>query len=81
MAAICAHPYFHKAILEAYEAVLPAGAVPSYFIYLIPDRNPLISIFTLLKQEIKFEEERSVFQILMSTVREALGKHNHGPRS
>jgi len=73
------HPYFHKAILEAYEAVLPAGAVPSYFIYFNTRPESIDINIHPTKTEIKFEEERSVFQILMSTVREALGKHNMVP--
>lgn len=73
------HPYFHKALLEAYEAVLPAGAVPSYFIYFNTRPDSIDINIHPTKTEIKFEEERSVFQILMSTVREALGKHNMVP--
>src|SRR4030043_2076404 len=73
------HPYFHKAVLEAYEAVLPAGAIPTYFIYFdIRPESIDINIYPT-KTEIKFEEERSVFQILMSTLRETLGKHNMVP--
>jgi DNA mismatch repair protein MutL len=28
------HPYFHKAVLEAYQNILPADAIPAYFIYM-----------------------------------------------
>jgi DNA mismatch repair protein MutL len=73
------HPYFHKAVLEAYEAVLPAGAIPTYFIYFdIRPESIDINVHPT-KTEIKFEEERSVFQILMSSLREALGRHNMVP--
>ncbi len=73
------HPYFHKAVLEAYEAVLPSGTIPTYFIYFdIRPESIDINIHPT-KTEIKFEEERSVFQILMSTLREALGRHNMVP--
>jgi DNA mismatch repair protein MutL len=73
------HPYFHKAVLEAYEAVLPAGAIPSYFIYFDTRPESIDINIHPTKTEIKFEEERSVFQILMSTLREALGRHNLVP--
>ena len=73
------HPYFHKAVLEAYEAVLPAGTIPTYFIYFdIRPESIDINIHPT-KTEIKFEEERFVFQILMSSLREALGRHNMVP--
>jgi DNA mismatch repair protein MutL len=73
------HPYFHKAVLEAYEAVLPSGTIPTYFIYFdIRPESIDINIHPT-KTEIKFEEERSVFQILMSSLREALGRHNMVP--
>jgi len=73
------HPYYHKAILEAYEQVLPPETVPTYFIYFdIRSESIDINIHPT-KTEIKFEDERSVFQILMATVREALGRHNMVP--
>jgi len=73
------HPYFHKAVLEAYEAVLPAGAIPTYFIYFDTRPESIDINIHPTKTEIKFEEERSVFQILMSSLREALGRHNMVP--
>ena len=73
------HPYFHKAVLEAYEAVLPAGAIPTYFIYFDTRPESIDINIHPTKTEIKFEEERSVFQILMSTLKETLGKHNMVP--
>ena len=73
------HPYFHKAVLEAYEAVLPPGAIPTYFIYFDTRPESIDINIHPTKTEIKFEEERSVFQILMSTLRESLGKHNMVP--
>jgi DNA mismatch repair protein MutL len=73
------HPYFHKAVLEAYEAVLPAGAIPTYFIYFDVRPESIDINIHPTKTEIKFEEERSVFQILMSSLKEALGRHNMVP--
>ncbi len=31
------HPYFHKAVVEAYQNILPVEAIPSYFIYMKAD--------------------------------------------
>ena len=40
------HPYFHKAVIQAYEQILPADAIPAYFIFLksMPGKSILTSI-------------------------------------
>jgi DNA mismatch repair protein MutL len=73
------HPFFHKAILLAYEKILPPDSIPSYFIYF--DLNPAdidVNIHPT-KTEIKFENESAIWQILQASVREALGKFNIVP--
>jgi len=73
------HPYFHRAIMQSYEKILPPDAVPSYFIYF--DLNPAdidVNIHPT-KTEIKFENESAIWQILQASVREALGKFNVVP--
>ena len=73
------HPFFHRAIMQAYEKILPPDAIPSYFIYF--DLNPAdidINIHPT-KTEIKFENESAIWQILQASVREALGKFNVVP--
>lgn len=73
------HPFFHKAIMQAYEKILPPDAIPSYFIYF--DLNPAdidVNIHPT-KTEIKFENESAIWQILQASVREALGKFNIVP--
>jgi len=73
------HPYLHKAIAESYQSVLPPETIPSYFIF-FEARPEFIDInIHPTKTEIKFEDERSVFQILLASTREALGKHNMVP--
>jgi DNA mismatch repair protein MutL len=73
------HPYFHKALMSAYEAVLPPDSLPSYFIYFeAPTESIDINIHPT-KTEVKFENERSIYQIIHATVREALGKHSMIP--
>ena len=68
------HPYFHKAVLNAYERLLPQGIQPHYFIYLtVPTAEIDVNIHPT-KTEIKFENEQPVFQILMAAVRDALGR-------
>lgn len=73
------HPFFHKAIMQAYEKILPPDSVPSYFIFF--DLNPAdidVNIHPT-KTEIKFENESAIWQILQASVREALGKFNVVP--
>ncbi len=67
------HPYFHKAVLNAYERLIPIGEQPLYYIYLEIDAKDIDVNIHPVKTEIKFENEQSVFQILMAGVREALG--------
>ncbi len=73
------HPYFHRAVMEAYQKILPQEAVPSYFIYFETDPEKIDINIHPTKTEIKFEDERSVWQILHASVKEALGKFNIVP--
>ncbi len=73
------HPYFHKAVAEAYQNILPVEAIPSYFIFMEADPASIDINIHPTKTEIKFEDERSIWQILMASVREALGRFNIVP--
>ncbi len=73
------HPYFHKAVMQAYEKLLPSDAFPSYFLFL--EINPAdidINVHPT-KTEIKFENDRAIWQIIHAAVRESLGKHSVVP--
>ena len=73
------HPYFHKAVVEAYQNILPVEAIPSYFIFMEADPASIDINIHPTKTEIKFEDERAIWQILMASVREALGRFNIVP--
>ncbi len=73
------HPYFHKAVTEAYQNILPPEAIPSYFIFMEIDPASIDINIHPTKTEIKFEDERSIWQILMASVKEALGRFNIVP--
>jgi DNA mismatch repair protein MutL len=73
------HPYFHKAVMEAYQNILPPDAVPSYFIFTQVNPDKIDINIHPTKTEIKFEDERAIWQILMASVREALGRFNIAP--
>ncbi len=67
-------PYFHKAVMSAYDQLLMPEAVPSYFIYFESDPAAIDVNIHPTKTEIKFEDERAIWQIVQATVRESLGK-------
>jgi len=73
------HPYFHKAVTEAYQKILPSDTVPSYFIFMETDPGTIDINIHPTKTEIKFEDERAIWQILMASVRESLGRFNIAP--
>ncbi len=68
------HPYFHKAVMTAYDRLLPNGEQVSYFVYLTVDPQDIDVNIHPVKTEIKFENERDIWQILMTAVRNAVGK-------
>jgi len=70
------HSYFHKAILMAYEKLLPPDTVPAYFIYFEIDPQEIDVNIHPTKTEIKFSDAVSVFRILRVAIKEALGKFN-----
>ena len=73
------HPYFHKAVMQAYEQLIPAGEQPNYFIYFTLDPATIDVNIHPTKTEIKFENEQPIWQILMAAVREALAKSSAIP--
>lgn len=73
------HPWFHKAVMQSYEKLLPPDAFPSYFIFLETDPGSIDINVHPTKTEIKFENERSIWQIMNASVREALGKNSIVP--
>lgn len=73
------HPYFHKAIMQAYEQLIPAGDMPNYFVYFTLDPSSIDVNIHPTKTEIKFENEQPIWQILMAATREALAKSSAIP--
>ena len=67
-------PYLHKAVMKAYENLIPEGSAPSYFIYLEVDPASVDVNIHPTKAEIKFEEEQMLFQTVMAAVKEAMGR-------
>ncbi len=73
------HPYFHKAVMKAFEQLLPHDTFPSYFLFLETDPADIDINVHPTKTEIKFENDRAIWQIIHAAVRESLGKHNVVP--
>lgn len=73
------HPYFHKAVMEAYEHLIPVGEQVSYFIYMQVEPSHIDVNIHPTKTEIKFENENSIWQILSAAVKEGLGKFSAVP--
>ena len=73
------HSWLHKAVLKAYQQLLPSDAVPTYFIYFEINPEAIDINIHPTKTEVKFEDEQSIYQILLASIKEALGKFNIVP--
>ena len=73
------HPYFHKAVLTAYNQMIQATESPNYFIYLEVDPQTIDVNIHPTKTEIKFENEQAIWSILSASIKESLGKFNIVP--
>lgn len=73
------HPYFHKAVMEAYDQLIPVGEQVSYFIYFDVDPANIDVNIHPTKTEIKFENEQAIWQILSAAIKESLGKFSAIP--
>ncbi len=71
-------PYLHKAVMKAYENLIPEGVTPTYLIYLEIDPQAIDVNIHPTKTEIKFEDDSVLFQILYACVKESLGKNSFG---
>ena len=74
------HPYFLKAVQTAYSGMLASDYQPSFFLYFEIAPEAIDVNIHPTKTEIKFADEQAIFQILMASVREALGKFTLAPQ-
>ena len=68
------HPYFHKAVLSAYERLIGEGTQPPYLLYFDVAPSDIDVNIHPTKTEIKFENEQLLWQILVAAVKDALGR-------
>ena len=70
------HPYFHKAVMQAFDRMVQPNTTPDYFIYFNIDPGSIDVNIHPTKTEIKFENEQAIWPIIMACIKEALGKFN-----
>jgi len=71
-------PYLHKAVMKAYDNLIPADVTPSYYLYLeVPPHTVDVNI-SPTKSEVKFEEDSIIFQTIYACLKEALAKQSFG---
>jgi len=71
--------YLHHAVVGAYEDLLPNDFHPLYVLFIDLDPAHLDVNIHPTKQEIKFDDERLVYNILKVSVRHALGTNSVTP--
>ena len=73
------HPYFHKSIVSCYEQLISNDSQPNYFLNFTVDPQSIDVNIHPTKNEIKFENEGPIWQILSAAVKEALGRFSVVP--
>lgn len=73
------HPYFAKAVVEAFSGLVPEGEQVSYFLYLTIDPANIDVNISPTKTEIKFENEPAIWQIIHAGIKESLGRFSATP--
>ena len=71
--------YLNHAVLAAYEGLLPRDTHPFYVLFLELDPKTIDINVHPTKTEIKFEDEKTVYAIVRSAVKQSLGIHNMAP--
>jgi DNA mismatch repair protein MutL len=67
------HAYFHKAVMQAFDRMVPVGMQVPYFIYFEVAPSDIDVNIHPTKTEIKFENEQAIWQILLAAVKDAIG--------
>lgn len=68
------HAYFHKAVMDAFDQLIPAGEQIPYFLYFEIDPAAIDVNISPTKTEIKFENEPAIWQVISAGIRESLGR-------
>jgi DNA mismatch repair protein MutL len=73
------HSYMHHAVVSAFEGTIQDGSHPFYVLFIEIDPSHIDINIHPTKTEIKFDDERSVYGIVMSAVKKAVGVYNLSP--
>ncbi len=73
------HPYLNHAVDNAFKELLPEKSFPSYFLFIEIDPKEIDINIHPTKTEIKFQDEKIIYSILKSAVRQSLGKFSITP--
>ena len=71
--------YLHHAVMSAFENLLPENSFPFYVIFIEIDPRHIDVNVHPTKTEIKFDDERAIYAVVRSAVRQAIGSHNLTP--
>lgn len=71
--------YLHHAVMGAFENLLPENSFPFYVLFIEIDPKHIDVNVHPTKTEIKFDDERAVYAVVRSAVRQAIGSHNLTP--
>lgn len=71
--------YFNHAVFGAYDGLLENKQFPSYFLFLEVDPAQIDVNVHPTKTEIKFAEDKHIYSILRSAVKNSIGKFNIAP--
>ena len=70
------HSYMHHAVTSAFDGTIPDGSHPFYVLFIEIDPSHIDINIHPTKTEIKFDDERSVYAIIMAAVKKAVGVYN-----
>ncbi|MBX2965471.1 MAG: DNA mismatch repair endonuclease MutL [Cyclobacteriaceae bacterium] len=71
--------YLNHAVMNAFEGLMPENSFPFYVLFIDIDPKHIDVNVHPTKTEIKFDDERAVYAVMRSAVRQALGAHNLAP--
>jgi DNA mismatch repair protein MutL len=73
------NPYLNHSVENAFHELIPGDTFPTYFIYLEVDPQTIDINIHPTKTEINFQDARSIYAILNSAVKQAIGRFNLSP--
>ena len=71
--------YLHHAVMNAFEGLLQDNSFPFYVLFIEIDPKHIDVNVHPTKTEIKFDDERAVYAVVRSAVKQAIGAHNLTP--